>query len=110
MRIIFLTGYSISHIYPLETIIKFLKDKYELYIICTDKNKWLPEEWGVDVVVYPEKYWKCKYGNKIKSQRENNELLTSNESIQEQYISFLKNDALSTFNFYEDVILFLKKL
>lgn len=109
MKIIFLTGYSISHIYPLETIIKFLKDKYELYIICTDKNKWLPEKWEVNVVVYPEKYWKCKYENKIKSQKGNNELLVPKESIQEQYISFLKNDALSTFNFFEDVVQFLKK-
>lgn len=32
-----------------------------------------------------------------------------NESIQEKYISFLQNDALSTFNFYEDVVQFLKK-
>lgn len=108
-KIIFLTGYSISHIYPLETMIKFLKNKYELYIICTYKNKWLLEKWGVNVIIYPEKYWKCKHENKIKSKREDNELLYQNESIQEKYISFLQNDALSTFNFYEDVVQFLKK-
>lgn len=109
MKIVFLTGYSISHIYPLETIIKFLQTKHELYIICTDKNKWLPEKWGVNVIIYPEKYWKCKYENEIKSQTEI-ELPNLNKTIEEQYISFLKRDALSTFNFFEDVVHFLKKI
>ena len=101
MKIVFLTGYAISHLFPLDSLIRFLKNQHEIYIMCTDENKWLIEQWNVHMIIYPKKYWSQKYKN------ENNEYIIDG-NIQDQYINFLKKDALSTFNIFDDVLCFLE--
>lgn len=107
MNILIITGYSISHIYPLESLILFLKKKYNISIICTQKNEWLPKKWNINTIVYPKKYWQCKYKDELINY---DQLIKNYSDIKQQYLCYLEKDILTTLNHFEEVEIFLKNV
>ena len=110
MRIIFFSGYAISHLIPLKSTILFLKKhSFEIYIFGTEKNKWFADELKIKYIVYPNEYWKPVLTNEANKLDDVINRFHNDNNYTSMIYNILKKDAMLAFNHNEDVIELIKK-
>ncbi len=109
MRIVFFSGYAISHLIPLKSTISYLKDMgFDIYLFGTEKNKWFGKKLNVNYNNYPDNYWKPVLSNEATKLNKDIEKYYHEKDYVSMMKYILKKDAMLAFNHNENVINTLK--
>jgi len=99
MRVVFFSGFAISHLIPLKSTILFLKkNNYDVYVFATKNNKYFIKKMGAKYIEYPEDYWNPLLDKESKKYNEIIEENYKNKDFEKMLYYILKKDAMLAFN------------